>query len=186
MNNHEELTDREKELFQELHQPVEIHPGVEERLVQKLKNTGLIKDTKSKLMNWTIGIAAAVALLATGAFMGRYLINVAPNAEPSYNYMLVLYEDEAFSVGDPEALFNEYSAWMQQVYQKGITIDGQEMKPVSVIIEAEGQNHQPDKKVGGYFVLKASSLDEVIAIAKDSPHLKYGGTIEVKEFMIRN
>lgn len=185
MSNQTELTDREKELFRELYQAVEMNSALEEKTVQRLKRAGLITNTKSKLMNWSIGIAAAVTLLAAGVLLGKYLFALAPDA-PSYNYMLVLYEDDSFHPGDPEAMFNEYSEWMQQIYEQGVVIDGQEMKPQSVVVGIEKQERQPEKRVGGYFVLKASSLDEVIAIVKDSPHLKYGGTIEVKEFMIRN
>jgi hypothetical protein len=34
--------------------------------------------------------------------------------------------------------------------------------------------------LAGYFIVGASSYDEAVDLAKDCPHLRYGGTIEVR------
>lgn len=187
MNSHEELTPQEQAVLQQLQQPVQPDNTLEEITVQRLKNENLLNTKKINYMIWSMGIAASLLLLVAGVFIGKMIFSKSASEIPSFNYMLVLYEDARFNPEEPEAMFNEYSAWMQNIEQQGITIDGQEMKPSSVLIEQNGivQSSDAEKKVGGYFVLNASSMEEVVAIAKNSPHLKYGGTIEVKEFMIR-
>jgi hypothetical protein len=39
---------------------------------------------------------------------------------------------------------------------------------------------EPDEHVSGYFVVRAQDYDAAVVIARASPHLKYGGTIEVR------
>lgn len=179
MINENELSGEEKDLLEKL-KGIKPPKEMEEETILKLKNEGLIQ-SQSKMI-WVYRVAAAMAFFALGYSVFPYLNS---NESPSYNYMLVLYEDANFKPGAPEDMFDEYSHWMQSIYQSGMAIDGQEMKPSSLLLEGTEVKNEASKRVGGYFVLSANSEQEAIRIAQSSPHLKYGGTIEVKEFMIR-
>ncbi|UII32035.1 hypothetical protein LVD17_27505 [Fulvivirga ulvae] len=185
MNNHEQLTPAEQEAFEALKQPVQPDIQLEDRVVNALKKEKLIS-TNSVWKGWTLKIAASITLLAAGIIIGK-IIYSPMETQSQFNYMLVLYEDNRFTPSDPEEMFMEYSKWMTGIQEQGVTIDGQEMKPSSLFLEPDGSQVTTDSKrrVGGYFVINAGSLDQAMKIARDSPHLKYGGSIEVKEFMIR-
>ncbi|MEQ8242030.1 hypothetical protein [Fulvivirga sp.] len=179
MTNENELSGEERDLFEKLKgikPPIEM----EEETISKLKAEGLIQSQNK--MIWVYRVAAAIAFFILGYSVFPYLNS---NESPAYNYMLVLYEDANFKPGPPEEMFDEYSHWMQSIYQNGMAIDGQEMKTSSLLLEGKEVSNAAAKTVGGYFVLYASSQEEAVKVAQSSPHLKYGGTIEVKEFMIR-
>lgn len=86
-------------------------------------------------------------------------------------------------------MFQEYAAWMESTFQRGVNITGQELKNEAVIVDANQKLEYLDEgsqeKVTGYFILEAPSLELALEVAKDNPHLKYGGIIEVKEYMVR-
>jgi hypothetical protein len=42
-----------------------------------------------------------------------------------------------------------------------------------------------EKRTTGYFLVEANSFEDAIAVAAANPHIKYGGSIEVKPFMVR-
>ncbi|MBL6445077.1 hypothetical protein JMN32_02080 [Fulvivirga sp. 29W222] len=185
MNNHEQLTPAEKEAFEALRQPVQPDIHLEERIVKRLKDENLISKTPA-WKDWGLKIAASIALIAVGIIIGK-IIYPPMETQSQFNYMLVLYEDGRFTPSSPEEMFTEYSKWMEGIQEQGVTIGGQEMKPSSLFLEPDGTQVSDDnvRRVGGYFVINAGSLDQAMKIAQDSPHLKYGGSIEVKEFMIR-
>ena len=185
MNNHEQLTPAELEALEALKQPVQPDIHLEERIVDALKKEKLIR-RGSNWKSWVLRIAASLALIATGILIGKTIYSPM-ETESQFNYMLVLYEDSRFAPSSPEEMFTAYSKWMTGIQEQGITIDGQEMKPSSLLLEPDGKQviSDPERRVGGYFVISADSMDQAIEIARDSPHLKYGGSIEVKEFMIR-
>ncbi len=179
MTNEHELSEQEKGLYEKL-KGIKPPIGMEEETISKLKSEGLIQ-SQNKII-WVYRIAASLAFFVLGYTVYPYLNR---NDNPTYNYMLVLYEDSNFNPESPEVMFNEYSNWMQSIYQNGMAIDGQEMKPSSMLLDGIEVRNNLTKTVGGYFVLRASSQEEAIEVARSSPHLKYGGTIEVKEFMLR-
>lgn len=183
--HNEELTPEERAVYDQLRQTTPAGQSLEEKTVRRLQREGLLTDKKRFYLSIPAGIAASVMLLATGLLLGKFFFGARGAEEPLFNYMLVLHEDPAFTPGEPEEMFAEYSRWMEQIYERGIAIDGQEMKPASLLLGKEGIETKPQTRVGGYFVLRASSHEEVVEIAKSSPHLKYGGTIEIKEIMIR-
>ena len=179
MIDENELTGEERDLLEKL-KGIAPPREMEEETIEKLKSEGLIQP-QNRLI-WFYRVAAAIVFFVLGYTLSPYLNR---NEDPGYNYMLVLYEDSNFKPGPPEEMFDEYSHWMQSIYQSGMAIDGQEMKRPSLFLEGAEVKNEASKRVGGYFVLSANSEQEAIRIAQSSPHLKYGGTIEVKEFMIR-
>ena len=49
------------------------------------------------------------------------------------------------------------------------------------IIVTDGPYSETKELVGGYYVIEAADYAEAIEIAKTSPHLRFGGRIEVRE-----
>jgi len=48
---------------------------------------------------------------------------------------------------------------------------------------SDGFNISDTKMVSGNMIVKANSLDEAVEMAKDSPILKMGGTVEVRDII---
>ena len=156
---------------------------LEQAIVDRLENEGLIK--KDKTMNTILKWAAIIAAVVGAYFLGNY----SPETQPKLSYMLILMEDDNFKPGDPMVMFGEYRDWMIALDEQGVEITGQELKDEAILIE-EGKE---DMKLGGsdhvsvtgYFLFGADSKEQALKIAHDNPHIRYGGKIQLKEFMIR-
>lgn len=186
--NHDKLTEQEKELFESLPREVDPPAFLEERITDELRQRGLIKKHRAvgRWLSWSGGIAAGILLFAAGLFYGQLTQNTMNTINPSKGYMLLLHEDDSFQPGEPVAMFNEYSAWMENAEASGITITGQELTPGGTLLSAnDSREVDSDKRTTGYFIIEAGSMQEAEEIARANPHLKYGGQIEVKPFMVR-
>ncbi len=184
------LTPEEREAFDRLSShktpPVEL----EAKVISALKEEGLIK-TKTVVMNtnlkWAISIAASVLIFFAGSYWGKQSLSTSA-INPTLGYMLILHEDENFQPGDPMAMFEEYSTWMQNTDESGITISGQELSPEAVLVKSNNSislDEEASERITGYFILEAKTKEEALKVARLNPHIKYGGTIEVKPFMVR-
>jgi len=63
----------------------------------------------------------------------------------------------------------------QALAREGATISGKNARVFS-----DGPFAESKEALGGYLLLEAASLDEAIAIAKGSPSLRHGTTIDVR------
>jgi hypothetical protein len=82
---------------------------------------------------------------------------------------------------------NQVMAWFEGLKQQGIVKAGQPLAPEGRTVSgnkgravSDGPFAESKEAVGGYLLLQADSLDEVVAIAKSNPTLAYGVTIEVR------
>ena len=63
----------------------------------------------------------------------------------------------------------------QALAREGATISGKNARVFS-----DGPFAESKEALGGYLLLEAESMDEAIAIAKESPSLRFGTTIDVR------
>jgi hypothetical protein len=63
----------------------------------------------------------------------------------------------------------------QALARDGATISGKTARVIS-----DGPFAETKEAIGGYLLLEAESLEEVIAIAKDNPAVRHGTTIEIR------
>ncbi len=187
--NEEELTPQEKALFEGLSRAQDPPARIEEEIIRQLKNEGLMTTTRTmkRPAYWLAAASIAVVAFFSGLFYGQ---SQAPQAliDPQQGYMLLLHEPSTFQPGDPMEMFQEYGAWMQSTEEQGVTITGQELALTTQYVSLAGISGDSDGKVfptTGYFIVEAASMQEAVAIAQKNPHVKYGGEIEVKPFMIR-
>jgi hypothetical protein len=110
------------------------------------------------------------------------------------NYILLLHEKpsdfSALSADAIQAVIAEYVAWSQNVGEQGKMVGGQKLRDEGgkhlngfggEFRATDGPFAEAKEVIGGIFTIDAASYDEAIEIAKDCPHLKYGGWIEVRE-----
>lgn len=135
-------------------------PALEERIVAELHARGLLRKRPKR---WLLPLAAALALVfAAGVLVGRY--------EPRrQTYALLLHE--APNPGPIE----EYIRWSRNDFIVG----GEKLADEARFLQST-QVRDGHGGVGGFFLIAADSLDSATKIARTCPHLKYGGTIEVR------
>jgi hypothetical protein len=81
---------------------------------------------------------------------------------------------------------SRFASWFEQLNAAGVLKGGQplldEARVVSVGTDAlsDGPFAESKEAIGGYFLVKADSLEEAVSIAQQCPTLEYGGAIEVR------
>lgn len=185
------LSDVEKKLFDGLKREASPPASLEKKIVDQLIKEGHIKKQfimKTQL-KWAASIAAAFLLFLGGMLFERSNSDGQIAIEPTKGYMLLLHEGPGFEPGEPMEMFNEYRDWMINTFEKGVKITGQELKNEASFVKMGSPiayaGEEAVEKTTGYFLLEANSLEEALEIAQANPHVKYGGTVEVKPFMVR-
>lgn len=93
----------------------------------------------------------------------------------------------------PEEMQNHMQKWFQWIDElkaKGIYLGGEALNPGGKLISGkkalvtDGPFAESKELVGGYFVVKANSLEEAVEIAKSGyPDFIFDGAVEVREVM---
>jgi hypothetical protein len=109
-------------------------------------------------------------------------------------YALFLHDNpEAFVGMSPEQMqqvIEKYVAWGGRLRAAGVLEGGQKLadEPGRVMRGSNGQVRVTDgpysetkEVLGGYYIVSASGYDQAVDLARDCPHLEYGGAIEVRE-----
>ena len=109
-------------------------------------------------------------------------------------YALFLHDPaDGFVAMSPEQMqqvVEKYVAWGDRLRAAGKLDGGQKLagEPGRVMRTRHGQVRVTDgpysetkEVLGGYYILIAGSYDEAVELARDCPHLDYGGAIEVRE-----
>lgn len=179
----EDLSPEEKSAFEALSRHL-IPPGsLENEVVKELKEKKLIRS--SGKLKWILyPVAAGIIFL-----LGFYSANLGKGSiNKNSTYMMILLEDENFHLENTIDAAKEYGIWNAQMNEAGIKMTGQELQNETHSISASqivflDEDHS--NRITGYFLIEASSAEEAIAIAKESPHIKYGGKIYLKKFRVR-
>jgi hypothetical protein len=109
-------------------------------------------------------------------------------------FMLLLHQTPSdMSSVSPEqmqAVIAEYTAWSERLVAAGKFQGGQKLaneggRSISAngggMSVTDGPYNETKEVIGGYFTIEAADYDEAVALCDDSPHLKYGGRIEVRQ-----
>lgn len=77
--------------------------------------------------------------------------------------------------------------WIEKLTREGRFIAGQPLEPTGRVVSQRGQTitdgPYPEGKeiIGGYFLVRASDLDDAVRLSDDSPDWDYGGIVEVRK-----
>ena len=103
---------------------------------------------------------------------------------------LLLLKGGDFSGYSPEEhqkILKDYLDWSQKLRAQGKYKGGDALKGAGRVLSAkdgrvlDGPFTETKEIVGGYFLIEEPSLEGATATAKDCPHLKYKGSIELRE-----
>ena len=156
---------------------------------------------------WALPLTVAATLALTIPFVGDRNAGTAgsPTMEPAEalrfagapvdprpSFVLVLHGrwPDAGSVSPEERRrrADEYWAWTGELARRGLLVAAGDLRwePGLRVVDAERWNTAEEGTVAdpgflvGMFALRADSYEEALAIARNSPHLTYGGTISVR------
>lgn len=136
-------------------------------------------------------LAASVVMgLLVGYQIGQAGGEGAVVAPQGSEFLLLLREPagglQVSGVSEDE-LVGEYSAWGRALRDDGAWLDAArlEASPGRWVAGPQGRPVVPELAgapfITGYFLVQMSDGDAALAAARQSPHLKYGGTIEIRE-----
>lgn len=142
--------------------------------------------SSSRTGSWrpTLAAAAAVILLLAGVALGR-LLPLSQRGQPPHatapdarQFLLLIRGDEPDRRAPEEQLVREYSEWAGQLGAAGHLIAAEKL-------EDDGGrwirgSDESAELISGFFLISAADYDEAERIARASPHVGYGGTIEVR------
>ena len=112
------------------------------------------------------------------------------NTQPQNGYMLLFRSDEWYeelSHDEIQKVISQNNAWIEgltaqgkakpghALQRKGVTVSGKNGRVV-----LDGPFTESKEAIGGFLLLNVETLEEAIAIAKSSPNLAYGTSIEVR------
>ncbi len=166
-------------------------PALEDRIVGSLRARGVIDAPLLRryvrLRRVISAAAAAIVLLAAGFGIGRSsLLRV--DAAPERQYLLLLMDSEdAVPDRSHEAeVVEEYAAWARQLGRAGRLVAAEKLADTGRVVRGSSEDSvmvgaSPGQGVAsGYFVVTADGYDDAVQIARESPHIRYGGSISVR------
>ncbi len=180
MNNEEDLTHKEKQMFNSLSRQAAHDRVLEGRIVDQLRKERLITTHSSKMkmtLRWAALVVFAIGLFLFGAYYSSALTE-----GDNYNYILLLSNSKQQFTNDPIDRFEEYGRWSKGIQKQGITITGEKLSTSKVTI---GAIENTGSDFSGFFLLSVSSEAEAVRLASTCPHVKYGGAIEIRKIVIQ-
>jgi hypothetical protein len=136
-----------------------------------------------------LATAAAVILFLAGRATSERGLAPEPGGEEA-QFMILLFEDVAYAQpapGEEGARAAEYGNWAGDLITRGIRIEGDELLPGGVTLTRAGTGASiepgvpgtPAGRFAGYFIVGGSDMEQAIGIARETPHLRYGGRVAV-------
>lgn len=100
------------------------------------------------------------------------------------------YQQLGLSPEEMQGRMGKWMTWSEKMGKQGIVKEGHALTPD--IRRVSGANRtitdgpfaESKEVVGGYYVITAKDMDEVVKIAEDYPDYDLGNTVEIREIMV--
>lgn len=187
-----QLNDTEKTALRNLFSGERTPPHLSSKIIEAMKNEAILSTPKTLISTSVPGVLMAI-LLAVGLTAAGFMFGKSQTATPStlasekVQFALLVKADDV-PPADPSQQFREYSAWVNNLKKErwagGEALHGKAWRLHETNGKIETLEHtlktSPDE-LSGYFLFEAESAEEAIKIAETCPHLKYAGTLELRE-----
>lgn len=166
--------------------------GAEAKIRAALRARGAIRGGAAawRLPQFAAAAAAAALVFTSGFFAGKgapVMPQATPPADDRPQYVLFVRESASVLEGRPvEQLVQEYGDWARALGAKGDLVDGWKLADDGRTVDPSSGKVQVSAfglemgQIGGLFIVRAADYDAAVAIAESSPHVRYGGTMEVR------
>jgi hypothetical protein len=179
--NDDELTPEEAKAMRSLAEGGMPPRALERATVARLKERGLLAGRRRSRSLWLLAAAAAgIALFCAGVLVGHRRPE-GPSSAAGPRFVLFLYDapsEPELTDAQMQERVSEYRNWAIGLRQTGADIRGEKLKTEGRRLGSASPGEAP---LGGYFIVSAKDWTAAMEIARTCPHLKHGGTIEVRE-----
>jgi len=132
----------------------------------------------------SIVIVAVGSFFAGGAFPSRQAgVPKVAASDAGHVYLLLLrVRERPGAVTDPAVearLVAEYAAWARGLSEQGKLLTAEKLADEPAELLGPGATQEGDR-VGGFFLIRAANFEEAQRIARDCPHLRHGGHVELR------
>ncbi|HEY4147709.1 MAG TPA: YciI family protein [Chitinophagaceae bacterium] len=110
------------------------------------------------------------------------------------SFMFIFHNGQSPTPPTPEQMqanMQQWMGWMDDLKAKNIYVSGEALHAGGKLVKGakkplvtDGPFAESKEIVGGYFVIKAASIDEAAEIAKGYPDFGINGAVEVREVMV--
>jgi len=163
---------------------------------------GALSTVWSRVVMGALAIAASIVL---GVVIDRSVVRapttnrvvpstVASVSVPKQQYVLLLHgpartaplsaRQSAADSAAEVAIVAEYRAWAMRLRESGALVMAEKLAddPVTMLASTGATElpHGTANELGGFFLIQAADSAEAFRIARECPHLKYGGTVQVR------
>lgn len=100
------------------------------------------------------------------------------------------YGEMNLSPAEMQSRMGQWWAWQDKMEKAGVLVNGHALHPEVKRVAGEARtvtDHtsvELKELVGGYYIVKAETADEVVKIAQDYPDYDLGGTVEIRQIMV--
>jgi len=109
-------------------------------------------------------------------------------------FLLLLHESTtdapALSAAEIQAVIREYQAWGSKLAESGRLLAGHKLVDGSArhlsghgadLSVTDGPLAEAKEIIGGFYQIEADDYDQAVKLVGDCPHLRFGGTIELRQ-----
>ncbi len=171
------LSNEDQAAFDALPRAIDPAPRLEERVVGSLREAGLVQPRRR--FTTTLGVAAALVVFMGGFGLGRVTIAGSP-APPGSRYLLLLYGASSATPEVEATRVAEYGTWARELTAAGQLVGAEKLADTSITLGAAGASPATAEQPSGFFLIRASSLEEAQSTAARCPHIRHGGTVLVR------
>jgi hypothetical protein len=143
-------------------------------------------------MKSTASLAAGVLLVALASGFAGFTLGERTGATPEVTaataaektqFLLLLHESPqqpARSDRELAAIVDEYRQWARRLAAAGRLAAAEKLRDDGGRWVETTPGVRTDDVVSGFFLIHARDYDDALRIARDSPHVRYGGRIEIR------
>jgi hypothetical protein len=172
----DDLTDALRRMPREAIPPA----AVEEATLSRLRTAGFIRPRTSR---WRGGLIAAALLAAFG--LGHWSARPGfgrPDDTAVATWALMLYGAGSADAATHAQRAEEYGAWARAAHADGQVMGGEALGSGGPVVSGAGEGPPAELPVG-YFLVRARDRQAAARLARECPHLKYGGRIVIQEVL---
>lgn len=155
-----------------------------EKMAQIKQTLTTTPATPSRSRQWLV--AATVLLALAAGFLGGRFTAPGESGDPgdgptvstgADRYLITLHEDAAFSAPPMAEAVMEYNEWGSDLAARGLFVSAEKLEDIQPTVL--GAAPADGAVMTGFYIIRAPSEAEALAIAQTMPHLKYGGSVKV-------
>jgi len=108
------------------------------------------------------------------------------------NFMFIFRGGDSANKFSPEEMqqhMQKWFGWVEKLKARDIYVSGEPLTPGGKMVKGskalitDGPFAESKELVGGFFIIKADSIEQAAELAKDCPSLPIEGSVEVREVM---